>query len=244
MQLAGVGNLNEVIVKRPIDPRSGRRLSIRGAGKGSGHLANWTGLASGILEGLSLSGSSEPTDVWPSGLGVFMTPARDFVIFEPNRVIGARTSGLVLQTGAHFATLLTRGRSDLSLHTSTLRPFRSEFKLEAVPYLALVRSLLEREDLEAARKMLDAMPLEVSETREARRLKKLLALPRVAVSETCDVDRTREYRWLRDHWQEYRGQWVALEGDRIAAAARSLKELRERLKALNLATPPLVHRLD
>jgi len=121
---------------------------------------------------------------------------------------------------------------------------QGELNTPIVPYLALVRGLLDRDDIGAARKVLEAVPLDVAECRDVQRLRKVLAPPRVSVSVTRDADRRREYRWLRDHWQEYRGQWVALDGDRVVAAGISLKELRERLRALHLVTPPLVHRLD
>lgn len=123
------------------------------------------------------------------------------------------------------------------------RTFFDDTRSKLVPYLALVRRLLERDEIVAARNVLDAVPLEISDQSETRRLKRLLAPPRVTVSRARDVDRTREFRWLRDHWQDYRGRWVAVDGDTVLASADSLKELREILKALNVTRPPLVHRI-
>jgi hypothetical protein len=113
-----------------------------------------------------------------------------------------------------------------------------------VAYLAVIRSLLERDEVAAARKVLDAVPPDASDEPEMRRLKRLLAPPRVTVNDVRDVDRTREYRWLREHWQEYRDQWIAVDGDTVLASARSLEELREILRELSMTRPPLVHRIS
>jgi hypothetical protein len=123
------------------------------------------------------------------------------------------------------------------------RTFFDDTRSKLVPYLALVRRLLERDEIVAARNVLDAVPLDISDQSEARRLKRLLAPPRVTVTRARDVDRTREFRWLRDHWQDYRGRWVAVDGDTVLASADSLKELRRTLKELNVTRPPLVHRI-
>ncbi len=149
------------------------------------------------------------------------------------------TSTLLRQHAFHRRMQI--GSSEL-LGTSGALYIEPESKV--VPYLALVRSVLERDDFEAARKALDAVPLETSDEPEVRRLKDLLAPPRITVSPARDVDRTQEYRWLRTHWHEFRGQWIAVDGDTVVAASRSLKELREKLKALQLNRPPIVHRVD
>jgi hypothetical protein len=104
-----------------------------------------------------------------------------------------------------------------------------------------VRRALEQDDLTTARKALEAVS---ADEPEVNRLKILLAPPRVTVSHTHDVDRSREYQWFRDHWAAYRGDWVAVEGDNLLARARSLRELRDALRMLNPARPPLVHRID
>ena len=44
-------------------------------------------------------------------------------------------------------------------------------------------------------------------------------------------DRTREHEWVKTHKQEYAGQWVALDGDRLVAASPSRLELSEAVKA-------------
>ena len=67
--------------------------------------------------------------------------------------------------------------------------------------------------------------------------------PRVTTSNTQDTDRSLEYQWIQDRWQDYRGQWVAVNRDVLVAAAASLKELQEIPKQMKLMHPPLVHRI-
>lgn len=44
-------------------------------------------------------------------------------------------------------------------------------------------------------------------------------------------DRTREHEWVKAHKQEYAGQWVALDGDRLVAASPDRLELSKAVKA-------------
>lgn len=67
--------------------------------------------------------------------------------------------------------------------------------------------------------------------------------PVVRVSEHRDVERGDEYEWLRRHAGEYRGQWVALAGDRLVSSAPTLRELRARLPVETADRQPLIHRL-
>ena len=57
-----------------------------------------------------------------------------------------------------------------------------------------------------------------------------------------DIQRTAEFAWLTAHSAEYRGQWVALMGTALVAAAPSLKELRRCLRISVLQNQVLVHR--
>ncbi len=55
-------------------------------------------------------------------------------------------------------------------------------------------------------------------------------------------DRTRERQWVKDHRQEYAGQWVALDGDRLVAASFVQQEVWDAVKVTD-ATRPIVHRI-
>jgi hypothetical protein len=115
---------------------------------------------------------------------------------------------------------------------------------ELAPYLAIVRRALQHNDLRAAASALEAIPIHAMDDAEVRRLKTLLAPPRITMAPERDVDRAREFQWLRHRRHDYRGQWVAIEGDTLLAHASSLKALREVLKGMNLVRPPLVQRID
>jgi hypothetical protein len=114
---------------------------------------------------------------------------------------------------------------------------------EVRPYVVGLKDLIEHEQIAAARRMLGALPLRFLDDPEVNRLRKVLAPPTVRKTEKRDIDRRSEYDWIRSNQQAYRGQWVALDGDRLLAAAASLRELRERLRALQLTHPPLIHRI-
>ncbi len=112
------------------------------------------------------------------------------------------------------------------------------------PYKTLIRELIEREQIGAARRLLATASLELLSDASLTSLQQVLAPARVMAIKRADVDRAREYRWLAAHAQRYRGQWVAVDGENLLAHAPSLKELRELLKTLVPRRPPLVHRID
>ncbi|MGH9320537.1 MAG: hypothetical protein ACRD21_19125 [Vicinamibacteria bacterium] len=69
-------------------------------------------------------------------------------------------------------------------------------------------------------------------------------MPKTANVARTDVDRTEEFRWIAQHRDEYRGNWVAVQGNALVASAKSLKELRQILGDREFDVPPLIHRID
>jgi hypothetical protein len=59
-----------------------------------------------------------------------------------------------------------------------------------------------------------------------------------------EMDRRKEYDWLRRHRDEYRGQWVALMEDELIASSESFDEVLRDVRARRLTTHPLVHRVE
>ena len=105
-------------------------------------------------------------------------------------------------------------------------------------------SLMEREQITLARKALDALPVGLLADPIIIRLRKMLAVPITKTSQKRDTDRTLDYQWIRDHAQDYRGQWVALDNGQLLGAAPSLRELLDRVKPLHSELRPLLHQIS
>jgi hypothetical protein len=115
---------------------------------------------------------------------------------------------------------------------------------DIVSRVRALHDLLQREEITAARKMLDLIPLSALEDPAINRLRRALAPPTARSSQRKDGERTQTFAWLRQHAREYRGQWVAVGEDGLIAAAPTLKELRERLRSLAVpAEQSLIHKL-
>lgn len=85
-------------------------------------------------------------------------------------------------------------------------------------------------------------PEERRELREALEREAVCAvvLPPAGV----DNDRwEREQRWLKEHRDEYAGQWVALEGDRLLASGPDGRAVYEAARAAGVRAP-LVTRVE
>lgn len=109
------------------------------------------------------------------------------------------------------------------------------------PYATRIRSLLEEGRISEAQALLAiAGPLVPLDSK----LREVLAPPRIRAVDRRDTDRSSDFEWLRANGAQYRGQWVALEGGQLVAAAPSLKELREQLSGLPDTARPLIHRID
>jgi hypothetical protein len=105
-------------------------------------------------------------------------------------------------------------------------------------------SLMESEQITLARKALAALPVGQLSDPVVVRLRNMLAVPVTKTSQKRDIDRTLDYQWIRDHAQEYRGQWVAVNNGQLLAAAASLRELLEHVKPLYLEHRPLLHQIS
>jgi hypothetical protein len=53
-------------------------------------------------------------------------------------------------------------------------------------------------------------------------------------------DRTKEHEWLRLHSDEYAGQWVALDGDRLLSHGCVLKEVMEKVEETGITNALVV----
>jgi len=66
---------------------------------------------------------------------------------------------------------------------------------------------------------------------------------RVKKSTVLDVDRSEEFRWLKENAEAYSGRWVAVSRNELVADAQTLKELQKEIGSKTLDRRPLVHRL-
>jgi hypothetical protein len=109
------------------------------------------------------------------------------------------------------------------------------------PYSDLIREHLANGRVLAARNLFefarDRIPFD-------SKLVKALAAPNIKKSDKRDVDRSAEFRWLSANGGQFRGQWVALVGERLVASAPSLDVLLSDLKASPPPGKPLIHHLD
>jgi len=105
-------------------------------------------------------------------------------------------------------------------------------------------SLMENEQITLARKALAAVPVGQLSDPMIVRLRKMLAVPVTKTSLKRDTDRTLDYQWIRDHAQDYRGQWVALDKGELLGAATSLRELLNRVKPFCSEHRPLLHQIS
>lgn len=70
------------------------------------------------------------------------------------------------------------------------------------------------------------------------------APPRVKAVPVVDRPRAAEFAWLREHAPEYAGQWVALDGACLLAAAAKLSDLLQQLGPHERQRDLLFHRVD
>jgi hypothetical protein len=115
-----------------------------------------------------------------------------------------------------------------------------ERKREPLSVEDQVRALLGDGRLAEARKLVesagDLLP-------EGSSLREIFAPPYISRVDERDVDRTREYRWLKTNASRFRGKWVAVAGDKLVLSTDSLKELLARLREPQTPFEPLIHRI-
>lgn len=116
-------------------------------------------------------------------------------------------------------------------------------RLIAFPYVDLIQAMLEREQVTDARRLIEFALTEGPATPALERWRQLLAPPRFLGSKPgpSGPDRSQEAHWLAERAQAHRGQWVAIEGDRLLAASESLKDLKARLAEIDPPPRPLLH---
>jgi hypothetical protein len=111
-------------------------------------------------------------------------------------------------------------------------------------YEARIADLFEKERVPGARRLIDEALQRYPDDPGLLAWWKALSPPEVRIGGARDVDRTTEYRWLQAHGSSYRGEWVAVLGDRLLAHSSDPKEMRAKLDAIRTDIPPLVVRVQ
>ena len=96
--------------------------------------------------------------------------------------------------------------------------------------LAEIRALLARDDLRGARARSEELARLHPEWQEVRDAAIVLAPPRAwSTGKATGRDRSQEMEWLREHGEEYTGNWVALRGAKLLGADPDRVQLRNDL---------------
>lgn len=107
----------------------------------------------------------------------------------------------------------------------------------------MVRQLLTKERVLAARKLVAAVPSDRRVDEPLRRLRVVLAEPVVRRTFPAPGKRSGDIDWLRRNAGSYTGKWVALADGELLAADESLAVLRRNLRELAPKIKPFLHRL-
>jgi hypothetical protein len=107
----------------------------------------------------------------------------------------------------------------------------------------MVRQLLARDRILAARKLVQAVPSHQAIDEPLRRLRIVLAEPVVRRRIPARAQYSGDIDWLRRNAGSYIGKWVALVDGTLLAAEDSLTALRRRLREQAPDANPVLHRL-
>ena len=144
--------------------------------------------------------------------------------------------GMAWQTVAPHRQMAIPGPA-LDVHRGGM----AQFGASHVPYPEIIRSLLEADQVAAARRLLDIALQQEAAGPALLSLARVLTPPRTKTKPASGIDRGAEFRWLAELAPAHAGEWVAVEGQRRIAHAGTLRELLATLRAVAPATRPLIH---
>jgi predicted trehalose synthase len=114
--------------------------------------------------------------------------------------------------------------------------------LELEDQLAQLRTLLERNDMKAARELVQALEARWPESDRVRHLARTLAPPVTRLLPGVQGrSREQERNWLRQHAHEYPNQWLAVLGNRLIAANPDVRVVATTVREAPEAKGALLH---
>jgi hypothetical protein len=231
---------------RPLDVRSHGRVSQLGGIVGTWTASVCVGLGPTLDLAAHTAGRIATLSFRPKYLRPgFPWPAESLGSWEAESVGSADLCNQDSFRVGSFARE-TNVRSASELNTLPAVPARVEVVREVqtaltpTPYVSVIWSLVQAQQLGKARGLLELIP----DAPEYARLKRLLRTPVASVSQRKDFDRSAEYKWLTENARSYSGKWVAVSGDSLIAAAKTLRELRQEVKKLSPARTPLIYHVE
>ena len=117
---------------------------------------------------------------------------------------------------------------------------------EAQPFLLieLVKGLLDQQKIRDARRALEIGSSRYPANRQIASLLRAISPGRVSPTGWASSGRERETAWIKQHGHEYRGNWIALDEDRLIAYAVTLSELLENMDTrTERKKPPFIQHL-
>lgn len=122
-----------------------------------------------------------------------------------------------------------------------IKEFRNE---TAEDYAARIREHVEADRVGAARRLVKEALQDFPDHPDLVPWKKALSPAEARLSPATGVDRSAEFDWILRNASSYRGQWVAVLGDRLLAHASTAGELASKLDTISTKIPPFVHRIS
>ena len=111
-------------------------------------------------------------------------------------------------------------------------------------YRERIRELVEQDYVGAARKLLAEALEKEDHEEDLSGWQQVLAPAKILrVGGERDIDRTPDFQWLKDHGDEYRGQWVALFGGELLAHGEDLEKVLSQLEDHPSGQRALLHRI-
>lgn len=109
-------------------------------------------------------------------------------------------------------------------------------------YADRIRDHVERDQVGAARRVLAEA---LREGADVGNWAEILAPAKIlGFGPPAETDRSAELQWFKEHAKDYRGEWVAVLGDKLLAHAEDYEGLRAQLDTLKPAKTPFAHFIE